>query len=331
MEIDDGGVHQMVEEKEIKRYLLGEMSAAEMAALEEQYFADDQLFDRLNIYEQDLIDRYVCGMLSGGERALFEKAYMASPRRREKVEIARKLMKALDEDASRQALAGYPDSSEFSSMWRYLLAFFRFQKPSVRFGIASVGLLVMLGGAWLIVESVRLHTQLRKLEAQRLELQERAQSAQSQLGQRESQTSQLTAELQRERSRRSQLQEEMSRLQQSGAAVVSLVLFPGTTRELSESSVLAIPKGAEWIGLWLALEREGQYKNYQVTLQMVGGKELWIQDKLLPSQKDSGRSISVVLPVPLFSSGDYLLTLKGTTPKGLIEDVDDYFLRVVRK
>ena len=323
-------MHQMVEEKEMKRYLLGEMSEEDMTALEERYFADNQLFDRLSIYEQDLIDRYVCDMMPSGERTLFEKAYMSSSRRREKVDLARKLMKALEEDASQQALAGFPDSSEFSSLWRFLLAFFRFQKPMVRFGMATAGLVVLLGCAWLIVESVRLHTQLRQLEANRQKLNEQVQSAQGQLGQRESETSKLATELQRERFRRTQLQEEIARLQQPSATIISFVLFPGTTRDLSESGAVGIPKGAEWIGLSLALEREGQYKSYQVTIQMVGGKEIWRQDKLLPAQKDSGRSIAVAVPASLFSSGDYLLTLKGITPKGASENVDDYFLRVVK-
>jgi hypothetical protein len=76
-------------EARILQYLLGELAEEEQGHLEEQFFADDALYQEVRVAERELIDRYVLGQLTGRERARFESRFLSSSQRREKVALAR--------------------------------------------------------------------------------------------------------------------------------------------------------------------------------------------------------------------------------------------------
>ena len=68
------------------RYLLGELPEPEAARFEDQYSADETLFEDLTAMEAELIDAYVHGELTPERRNRFETKYLASARQRQKVE-----------------------------------------------------------------------------------------------------------------------------------------------------------------------------------------------------------------------------------------------------
>jgi len=76
----------------LRRYLLGELCAEERARLEERYFKNDDLFEEMEMAEDELIDAYLRGHLSKSESRLFEENYLSSQRRRHKVGLARELL-----------------------------------------------------------------------------------------------------------------------------------------------------------------------------------------------------------------------------------------------
>jgi len=76
----------------IRRYLLGGLSVPERARLEERYFNNDDLFEEMEMVEDELIDAYVRRQLSESESQLFEENYLSSERRRDKAGIARELL-----------------------------------------------------------------------------------------------------------------------------------------------------------------------------------------------------------------------------------------------
>lgn len=317
--------HEMwgrMEKEKMRQYLLGEMSEEEMTALEERYFSDDHYFDELSMVEDELIDDSICGLLSVEDRALFEKAYLTSPRRREKVEIAAGMMKAL----------GGADDRTSSSLVKFLPALFQMKKPFAAIAMVAAGLILVLGCAGLIVVNIHLYSRLGRVLSEQASLREEAQRSQSQFLEQQKQTSQSTTELQRERYRRSLLEEEISRMQQSRGPIMSFVLFPGATRDMEESNNLKIPKQVERVSLRLMLEKEGRFKSYRAVVRTIDGKQLWAQDQLRLSPGNDPRSdIAVTLPASVLLPGDYVLTLSGITTKGAVEDVEDYFLRVVNK
>jgi len=75
----------------LRRYLLGGLSAGERARLEERYFKNDDLFEEMEIVEDELIDAYLRGHLSTSESRLFEENYLSSERRSHKVGLTREL------------------------------------------------------------------------------------------------------------------------------------------------------------------------------------------------------------------------------------------------
>lgn len=77
------------DENQIRRYLLGQSSPTEREQVEEKLFCDDEYEAELLLCEDELIDDYARNLLSANERDLFEKYFAYSPRRREKLMLAR--------------------------------------------------------------------------------------------------------------------------------------------------------------------------------------------------------------------------------------------------
>ena len=89
-------------------YLLGELSEAEAAALEREFFANPDVFARLVDVETGLVDDYVRGRLSPQLSARFEQQYLSDPRRRARVQFAQALTTKIDEAES--AVKVYPSA-----------------------------------------------------------------------------------------------------------------------------------------------------------------------------------------------------------------------------
>jgi len=75
-----------------KQYLLGKLSDEELARFEESYFADDAVFEELELEEDELIDAYVKGGLTRRERKSFERAMQHSDRLRERIAFGEMLL-----------------------------------------------------------------------------------------------------------------------------------------------------------------------------------------------------------------------------------------------
>src|SRR5688572_30108959 len=87
-------------EAELRRYLLGDMTDETCAALEQDYFTRQEMFDRVWAAENDLIDSYLDGRLTPDDRSRFERGYLATPGHRDRVAIARELRAAASAAAS---------------------------------------------------------------------------------------------------------------------------------------------------------------------------------------------------------------------------------------
>jgi hypothetical protein len=79
---------------ELRRYLLGVLADEPRTALEQEYFAHEELLDRVHEAESDLIDDYLAGRLAPDERERFELYYLATPGHRHRVAVARALRSA---------------------------------------------------------------------------------------------------------------------------------------------------------------------------------------------------------------------------------------------
>jgi len=81
----------------MRRYLLGELTEADRAALEQELLIDRSKFDRVWAVENELIDSYVRGEMSRADRERFEGHYLVSPLHRERVAIAESFLADIDQ------------------------------------------------------------------------------------------------------------------------------------------------------------------------------------------------------------------------------------------
>lgn len=96
----------------IYAYLLGELPEEQQSELEQRYFAEDELFERLLAAEDELIDRYARGESSDEERQRIETYFLRSPARRKRLMFTQALMRymtLLSEDVKHQRASWWED------------------------------------------------------------------------------------------------------------------------------------------------------------------------------------------------------------------------------
>lgn len=309
----------------IERYLLGELSAAEQTALENEYFVDQARYDRLCKAEDDLLDRYARGSLSPADRERVERQYLTNPWRRRHVEFAGALAQVIDEElAARSAAKRTADVS-----WRSQLAALpRGLRGALRLIPAIATLLVVLGGMWFAIKTSRLREQIeeaqREVEAQRRSAQTQAR----QITDLDTQREQLTEERDR---LQAQLQAVKSSSSYGAPALAFLTLSVDTFRSAGaqEPHKLVIPRGVVEVRLRLNLPENG-FPAYQVTLLTADGSEVFSKNGLRPRAGKAGDFVIASVPASKLASGDHVLALSGIISTGEAEPLGKFLIKVRR-
>jgi CHAT domain-containing protein/tetratricopeptide (TPR) repeat protein len=84
----------------LRKYLLGELPEAAQQALEERLMTEAELFDLLQVAEDELIDDYLLGALSVSERSRFDGFFLSTPERRRKLSFAMALRRCVTAGAA---------------------------------------------------------------------------------------------------------------------------------------------------------------------------------------------------------------------------------------
>ncbi|HYO64225.1 MAG TPA: hypothetical protein VER08_11385 [Pyrinomonadaceae bacterium] len=144
------------DEERLTRYLLRELPEPERERFEEEFFGDDDAFERALVAEDELVDAYARGELSARERARFEELFLASAHGRERVGFARALDAAVSDarPAASQAAAPQPattpqqpEAARAARRPGFLETLF-----APRFALAAVAVVVVaVSLAWLLV------------------------------------------------------------------------------------------------------------------------------------------------------------------------------------
>jgi len=134
------------------RYLLGLASEEEKEAVEAEYFADDESFERLNAAEDELFDVYAAGRMPPADQAAFRQRYLSSPEGLWRLTFARALRQRSD-DALALLEGGPHRRGAFRSVaiWAALAA----------------GLAVGSTAVWLAGQNARLKSEVERLRADR--------------------------------------------------------------------------------------------------------------------------------------------------------------------
>lgn len=322
-------------EELIVRYLLGELPEDEMAEIEDRAFRDKQYLQEILAVESDLIDEYVQGGLSNSRRQMFANRFLASAERRQKVEFAKALASVLSETIVTEKKS-QPAIAQVS-LWSSFAALFRGFSPAVRFSFATAALLIVIGGIWVVIEAVRLRSQVTQLRA---EQQRDQQALEDQLADERARNETLSDQLRSEREQHERSEElirELEREKEAQAtkpiepAVISLVLLPGIGRGGSERQKLILPQSVRLVRLQIGIEPGDEYKSFSVELHAPGGETVWTQNNLSARTVRAGRVVVLNLPARLLSAGRYELALKGVTDGGTTEAVGFYYFDAVKK
>jgi Sec-independent protein translocase protein TatA len=303
------------QENQARRYLLGQLPAAEQEALETQFFTEPERLEEIWAVENQLVDEYVRGQLDRTERAQFEQHYLDSQPHRDRVALARQLLKTIDR-AKTQASQTTQSATLWANFWAWL------RGPQLAWGMALVLLLVaFLVGARRLHERAQSRAQLAAQTAQ----QQREREVAEQRTAAQTQNEQRTAEAaERERLRNATPAPSVTPQPQS-PKIFAFVLSAGLLRGSGAPQPLAIPRGTGQVELRMRLEAS-DYASYQIKLRTVEGGAILSRNRLKPR----ANQLAVTLPANKLPAGDYILTLSGVQASA-VEEVNRYFFRVTPK
>jgi hypothetical protein len=326
------------DDEALTQYLLGALTEEKTERLDELSIADDEVAARLQVIENDLVDAYVGGKLSGQDLADFESFYLTSPNRRQKVSFARTLLVLGDRAGS--ALPAQPkkspvpetswtsgDASERVRRFRFFVA----PRLALQWGFAAATLVLLVVGAYLTVENLRLRNQMAQTQAERGALEQRERELRQELAAQRSSDAETEKELARVRDRLAELEQVASDEQRGNSnkrdlKVIAFNLAP-QTRGIGQIPTIAVPAGTDYVALTLQLETEAFTAFRAVLKNPATGQIVWQSGNLRSSGKD--RTLRIRLPASLLNSQNYLVELSGVSSGGVAEIVSSYSFRVL--
>ncbi len=325
----------MKNENLMTQYLLGDLPEAEKLRLEEQFFTDDEAFAQLQALEDELRYDYARGGLSGEQRRQFEQRFLSLPGEPQRVALAQAVLETVAQANLPKAAERKVVAAETPSFFRSLSAFFGRQNSGLQIGLAAASLLLLLGGSWLLYQTVTLRGQVEQLEVARAGQEQQRHQLEQQATDQRTRGEQLNAQLEAERKQRTELEQELAKQKAEAvranesspsapATLLSFLLTPGLSRDIDSTKRLTIPATASQVRLQLTLKRPGNYQSYQALLQTLDGANLWSRN--LPN----GRAVMVTIPAKLLPPGDYVVVLKGKTAGGQLEEIDEYHFNAAR-
>jgi len=297
-------------------YLLGELSEAEAAQLEQQYLQDETLHQELLLAEDELIESFLRNELPLEQRRRFEVHFLASPVRRERLESARVMLQAIDTEA------GLLKSPSRAAASRPDVLMSRFLAYRVPIGVVAAAILLLAVGLALV--TLRLQSAKEQLRA------EKASWSQQQ--------DDLKRQLAKEQATSAGSTQPQSSGKPSGApsgAVMdhfaSVVLTQGQAREGGELKRVVLPAESQLLLLYLVLPERTNMRSYQAAIKTDEGRVLWTQTNLPLAAIEGKRSAALLLESRQLKPGDYVITLLGTKSAGQEQDLADYVLRIAKE
>jgi len=310
---------QSQDDKLIARYLLGELSEDEQTQLEERAFSDKDYLLQIRAVEKDLIDEYARGELSGPERQAFEGRFLASEHRRRQIEFARAFTQVAAEGPE---VATSDMDRTITSWWPSFLHFWRGSSLAFRFSLAGVALIIIMSGVWLLSVSRQSRREQARIEPPPATLQSQ-----------QSATPQPTIDLNAQKgvSPAPPPAKGASPAPTQQPVIASLLLLPGTSRGQETLPQLTIQSGIASAQLRIGIDNEEPYTQFTVELHSTAGKLIANQGNLTARPTRAGRVIVWLIPTGQLNSGEYELSLSGTTAQGQAEAVGYYYFKVLKK
>jgi hypothetical protein len=315
-----------ITEASLLRYLLGELSETEQAAVEEKFITDSDTHTLLCEVENDLIADYIRGRLAPRERELFERHYMANAANRRRVQIAEVLLRRIDQDPTPQK--SIVPIIERLSWWQRLTTPMR----SIRWAVglmAAVGtLLIVWGVGWLVNGTVQLRDEAN---AVRLESLRRERVLMQEIDSAKQRNVELAREIEQLRKRLSH-QGTKSPMASALPGVIKHLMVDGTLRgeDVSATPPLVIPSETEKVRLIYKMEDSG-YPRYSAEVQSAGGEKIWSSERINPKLSRSVATFTITLEADELADGAYTLSLSGISKTGEVDHLSKSSFQVERR
>ncbi len=331
---------QLAFEETCERYLLGELSDAEQAQLEEAYFADDALFERFLAVKDELLDAYARGELTEEKRARFAQHFRATEPRRQQIDEAQDLIRAATA-AARKTTAANGEKTlprtitrNVNASWRESVADMFRLRPLAWQSALVVLLLLILGGVWTLIR-YRQRQQAELASSEKAKPQPPQATSPPVVAGNNAPSpfpTDSTANLEpppgmNVTPRPTPKTPGTAAPQFSSAQIASLTLLPLVTRDISDENTLLLHPATRIARLRLVF-RKNNYRSYSAKLTTLDDRQVWQNHAL---KADSSKSVTLQIAPALFQQHDYLLTLSGRTAGGQLETVGEYYFHVVRQ
>ena len=308
-------------ERELKQYILGQLTELEEGRYEERLMSDDEFFREVEglaeVVQDELVEDYLSGELTGEQKSAFEQRLPRSSEARAKLSLGRALLAIGKRKQPR------PSWGERFRLWTQPLLQ---PAPALASGLAFA---LLAGGAWSVSRVWDLQNQLAQADAQQTLLTAIRESLSRQLEQERQLSSRMTRRFEEADSRLAGLEKSLETVQSRGiAALASFILKPGLQRSGGETTQVPITSGQKLVELKLDLGLD-DYQSYRATLYDSSGDEVLAQSKL--RAVSSGDNVYVVLQLPtqVLHGDDYQVRLSGVTASRESEMIDRYPFRVV--
>jgi hypothetical protein len=294
----------VLNEKLIRRYLLGDLNEKRQQRLEERFLIDHRFRKRVLLVEDELFDDYVLGALSNDERQKFDKRLLATPEQVKKLETVR-MFKDYAVHKGGDDSVQYPSLRRPSFVSRWLD--FLLSRRSMIYLPAAVGALVILLGIIALIVVQRRSAPSPSAQGAREAIEERLQhlNAQQNTGGDPSDPNALLP-----------------------SSTLNVTLAPILFRNEKQTSVVTIDADKEIVQFRLLLP-EGEHQLFDAVMQKLEGPVLFTVRRLQAATDGGGKLVVLKLPARLLPDGDYLLNLQGISSDGRMSDVAEYYFRIL--
>jgi len=284
----------------VRRFLLGDLSAAEQPLFELKLLADDDLDARVGQAELELADDYAFERLSSGHRILFEERFLVTADRQRKLRVSGVLR-----DRFSQA------SPERYSAIARVIHLLGLDRPALRIAVAVVVLLVVLGTAWILIKEPRIGQRV----ANRL-LPRRAAPANAPRSANHPTNTAM--------SEHSVTPASMPVHEPAVARIMTIILEPGTSAQSNAMPGVSLPSTAGTVRLkmFLTPERKGPFR---AELIAADGSSVFNANGLTP--EGYRPEIDLDVPSNLLKAGVYQIRLSPERDSSGA-NVESYYFRV---
>ena len=315
-------------EKKIRQFLLGRLGAEERMAIEIELAASQTAFARMRQLEDELIQDYADGELPAAEMASVADEFLVSPERRRKLIFSRAFRSLVDKLGKERDDPRLRKRSIWDWLTDLFRVRVPVLAPASAFALLLVAVAVafwsltqlnQLQSDFAAVQGEQFEMVVRE-EQTRREL-DRARESNELLKQ------ELT-ELRTTRNLlENQIPDLKDRI--GGPTFATFLLSPGVLRDGSLNNQIRIAPNQPVVELLLDIGLN-DFASYRAVLTGIEDEELVTYSQLEAVSYQDTVAVRLMLPAETFSSGDYAVRLVGITSSGQTETIFRYSLRVLR-